>query len=86
VNGTQASSKAASGNIFSTTDPLRIGGDWSGAMFAGLIDNVRIYNRALRQAEVQADMSKPVGAGADRNRVCRSGVRRWTVHAPAAQR
>src|SRR5207302_9830012 len=58
VNGTLASSKAVSGNIFSTTDPLRLGGDWSGEMFAGLIDNIRIYNRALSQAEVQSDMSK----------------------------
>lgn len=44
--------------------PLRIGtnGDRSG-FFKGLIDEVRIYNRALVPTEIQADMEKPVGPG-----------------------
>jgi hypothetical protein len=32
-----------------------------GYCFNGIIDNVRIYNGALNQAEVQADMNTPVG-------------------------
>ncbi|MBL7738685.1 MAG: DUF4082 domain-containing protein, partial [Chitinophagaceae bacterium] len=62
VNGVQVSSLAATGNIAVTTDPLRIGGTTALAAqyFAGLIDEVRIYNRALSQAEIQADMNIPV--------------------------
>ncbi len=48
VNGTLAGSATIKGSIFTTTDPLRIGGDWDSEMFTGLIDNVRIYNTALR--------------------------------------
>ena len=46
-----------------STQPLRIGGDsiW-GEYFNGLIDEVRVYNRALSQAEVQSDMTTPVVA------------------------
>src|SRR5206468_596426 len=32
-----------------------------GEYFQGLIDEVRIYNRALAQAEIQADMTTPIG-------------------------
>src|SRR5262249_38451327 len=64
VNGVQVGSRSVSGNIVSTTDPLRIGGDWSGEMFTGLIDNVRIYNRALSLTEIQTDMNAPIGGGA----------------------
>jgi hypothetical protein len=44
-----------------STGVLRLGGNniWS-EWFAGLIDEVRIYNRALSAAEVQADMNAPV--------------------------
>jgi len=34
----------------------------TGYEFAGRIDDVRIYSRALTQAEIQADMAAPVGA------------------------
>ena len=46
-----------------STAPLRIGGNsiW-GEYFSGLIDEVRVYNRALTAAEVQADMTTPVAA------------------------
>ena len=41
-----------------------IGGNtvWS-EWFAGLIDEVRIYNRALTQAEIQAGMTQTLGGG-----------------------
>ena len=62
VNGTQASSRAVTGSITTTTSPLRIGGNavW-GEYYGGLIDDVRIYNRALTAAEIQTDMATPVG-------------------------
>jgi hypothetical protein len=42
--------------------PLHIGGNaiW-GEWFSGLIDEVRIYNRALTQTEIATDMSAAVG-------------------------
>jgi hypothetical protein len=62
VNGTQVASKGKSGAITTTTDPLRLGGDWSSEMFTGLIDNVRVYNRALSSSELQSDMTTPISA------------------------
>ena len=61
--GIQAASVSVSGTIFSTSDPLRIGGDWSGEMFTGLIDNVRVYNTALTAAQIQADMNTALTGG-----------------------
>ena len=62
VNGTQVASTAVSGSISTSTGPLRIGGNlmW-GEYFQGSIDDVRVYNRALIVAEIQADMNTPVG-------------------------
>src|SRR4029077_13721057 len=61
VNGTQASAKAVTGSMANSTGPLKIGGNsiWA-EWFSGLIDNVRIYNRALSAAEVTTDMSSRV--------------------------
>ena len=48
VNGVQVASKAVSGTIQSSTNPLWIGGNQPyGEYFQGLIDDVRVYNRAL---------------------------------------
>ncbi len=72
VNGTQVDSQAASGLIGTASTPLEIGGSLvdSGA-FAGLIDDVRVYNTALTPAQIQTDMTTPVAsakryAGAER--------------------
>jgi hypothetical protein len=61
VNGVQVASRAQTGAIIVTSSPLRIGGNgiW-GEYFQGRIDEVRIYNRALSQAELQGDMNTPV--------------------------
>ncbi len=61
VNGVQAASRPVSGSIAGSSNPLRIGGNsvW-GEHFAGLIDEVRIYNRALAAGAIQADMATPV--------------------------
>jgi fibronectin type 3 domain-containing protein len=42
-----------------------IGRRSGGFYFIGTIDDVRVYDRALSQTEIQADMSTPVGAPAD---------------------
>ena len=41
---------------------VNIGRRSGGFYFNGVIDDVRIYNRALSQAEIQADMNTPVGS------------------------
>lgn len=66
VNGIQVAATARTGNLLTSTQPLFIGGNTIyGYHFAGLIDEVRVYNRALTQAEIQNDMNRPVGgAGA----------------------
>jgi fibronectin type 3 domain-containing protein len=60
VNGTLVRSRSQTGSMVSTTDSLKIGGDWSGEMFTGLIDNVRVYNTALAQSAIQTDMTTPI--------------------------
>jgi hypothetical protein len=61
VNGAQASSLTITGGITTSTGALRIGGNaiW-GEYFAGLIDEVRIYNRALSPGEITTDMNAPL--------------------------
>jgi hypothetical protein len=61
VNGVQVASTAAAGSIPSSTGPLRVGGNslW-GEFFKGRIDEVRVYNRALSQAEIQSFMNAPL--------------------------
>jgi hypothetical protein len=63
VNSALVSSTAVSGTIVTSGQPLRIGGNavW-GEYFAGLIDEIRIYNRALSQAEIQSDMDTSISA------------------------
>ena len=64
VNGIPVASGAATGAIQTTTNPLWIGGNQPyGEHFKGLIDEARVYNRALSQADIQTDMSTPVVAG-----------------------
>ena len=61
VNGTMVATRAATGAIQTTTNPLWIGGNQPyGEYFRGLIDEVRVYNRALSQAEVQTDMNTAI--------------------------
>ena len=65
VNGTQVGTRALSGTLPNSTGALRFGGNnvWS-EWFAGRLDEIRIYDRALTQAEVSADMTRPItGSG-----------------------
>ena len=66
VNGSLVNTVPQTGAYQVTTTPLRIGGDtYAGENFPGLIDNLRIYNRALSLTEIQTDMNTPVGAQSD---------------------
>lgn len=62
VNGTLVRTTAVTGTIATSANPLQIGGDSIfGQYFAGRIDEVRVYNTALTQAEIQIDMTAPIG-------------------------
>jgi glucose/arabinose dehydrogenase/PKD repeat protein len=63
VNGSQASSTNKSGGLRTSTNQLQIGGDGIyGQYFQGLIDEVRVFNVARTQAQIQSDMNTPIGA------------------------
>jgi hypothetical protein len=62
VNGVLVSSTAAAGSLAASSGVLRIGGNgvWP-EWFAGLIDEVRVYNRALTAGEIQTDTNTAIG-------------------------
>ena len=64
MNGTQVATLAATGSIVTSTGALKLGGNalW-GEWYSGLIDELRVYNRALTPAEIQGDMTRPVTGG-----------------------
>ena len=61
VNGVLKETTNKTGAIVPSSKPLRIGSSvvW-GEFYNGLIDDIRIYNRTLSQAEIQTDMNTPV--------------------------
>ncbi len=63
VNGVEVGNAPASGSLVHSSNSLRIGGNavW-GEYFAGVIDEVRIYNRALTATDIHADMATPIAA------------------------
>jgi hypothetical protein len=65
VNGVLVGTTAGTGSINVANGALRIGGNNSapagqGEWFQGLIDEVRVYNRALSAAEIATDMNAPI--------------------------
>src|SRR5439155_3202 len=63
VNAQLVASTPAAGSLLTSTGDLRIGGDSvRGEYFTGLIDEVRLYNRALAVGESQSDMNTGIGA------------------------
>ncbi|WP_212746149.1 LamG-like jellyroll fold domain-containing protein [Nonomuraea sp. KC401] len=65
VDGQQVDQTEMSGNLYDDGGPLRIGGtEVFGEYFKGLIDEVRVYNRAQSAAEIRTDMTTPVGEAA----------------------
>jgi hypothetical protein len=65
-NGVPAGSRAVSGAISDISGVLRFGGNavW-GEYFTGLLDEIRIYDRALSAAEIQTDAATPIGTYPD---------------------
>jgi glucose/arabinose dehydrogenase/chitodextrinase len=64
VNGGQVASRASTGSLATSANPLQIGGDSIyGQYFSGRIDEVRVYNTARTQAQIQADLNTPIGGG-----------------------
>ena len=63
VNGVQTGTQAQTGALRTSTQPLRFGGNavWR-EWFRGRLDEIRIYNRALTAAQIQADMAKAVSS------------------------
>ena len=62
INGALNTSVAQSITPAGNTSPLYIGQFGGNAdRFSGVIDEVRIYNRALTLTQVQQDMNTPVG-------------------------
>ena len=61
VNGTQVSSRSAASSLTTGTGPLRFGGDsFANEWFAGQIDELRLYHRALSASEINADRNRAV--------------------------
>jgi fibronectin type 3 domain-containing protein len=63
VNGVVVARQAMADSLTSSTNPLQIGGDPTfGQYFQGTIDEVRVYNLALTQSQIQSDMTGAVQA------------------------
>ncbi len=62
IDGTEVANRSVSVAIGSS-NTWRIGayGSPAGGFFDGLIDDVRIYNRALTAGEITTDMNQPIG-------------------------
>ncbi len=61
VNGAEVSQENVSGRIQPSTNPLWIGGNQPyGEYFIGVIDEIRVYNRALDRAEIVRDLDRPI--------------------------
>jgi hypothetical protein len=81
-DGAQVASHALSGAAPGSDGPLRIGGNaiWP-EFFKGVIDEVRVYDRALSPAEVARDRDAAITPGAKRRetRTSRGGKLRRTI-------
>ena len=60
VNGVQVASRALTTVVATSTAALNVGANSYGEYFNGVIDEVRVYNRALTASEIQTDMATPL--------------------------
>ena len=62
VNGTQVGVQPATPALVASSGPFRMGGNsiWD-EWYSGLIDEVRVYNRALTAPQVQSDLATAIG-------------------------
>jgi concanavalin A-like lectin/glucanase superfamily protein len=80
VNGVQTGTRAQTGALRTSTQPLRFGGDavWP-EWFRGRLDEIRVYDRALTAAQIQADMAKAVSAPTLLRTAAKAGAKRPSV-------
>jgi Concanavalin A-like lectin/glucanases superfamily len=65
VNGALVATKAQTGAMAPSTGPLWIGNNTVyNEPYSGLIDEVRVYNRALSATEIATDRDTPIGGAA----------------------
>ena len=81
IDGTQVATTTFTGNV-GDSNIWRIGayGASPGGFFDGLIDNVRIYDRALTAGEVQTDYASPDGYDVQTGERRNAGQRRRLGH------
>jgi hypothetical protein len=61
VNGVLVGSSPETSSITISSNPLCVGGDPAqGQFFNGIIDEVRVYNVALTEDQIRADMATPL--------------------------
>jgi hypothetical protein len=60
VNGRLVATTLQKGPLSTSWEPLRIGNDLGGDWFDGLIDEVRVYDRALSASEILLDLATPL--------------------------
>jgi len=61
VNGVEVGNTVSIGSIVTSSEPLRMGGNaiWS-EYFTGVLDEVRVYGRALTAGEISMDLGTPI--------------------------
>ena len=63
LGGSQVYTGTEATSLLTNTEQLRIGIGFPDEAFAGRIDEVRVYNRALTTQEIANDVNRPVGGG-----------------------
>jgi hypothetical protein len=63
INGVQVATGAQTAPVSTSNAVLTIGADFYGEFFQGVLDEIRIYNRALSVSEIQTDMNTPAQGG-----------------------
>lgn len=74
VNGRVVGTRTQGGSVARSDAPLRIGGNaiW-GEFFEGSIDEVRLYDGALTEAQIRNAMATPIGTGGGCGSGCDDG-------------
>ena len=72
VDGSQVAEHRLAGTVRGSSGPLRIGGNavWP-EFFKGVIDEVRVYDRALTAGEIARDRDTPVNTGVPRRKAAK---------------
>jgi hypothetical protein len=60
IDGQQVASTKATGTVVQGTQAVEVGGSVDGGYVDGIIDDVRIYGRALSLSEIGSDLATPV--------------------------